>query len=171
MLTEDKWIYDKEFIDNLLDDLFGFLSYEKTVLAWVNEVLNKFQAWSRSKIEDFDINTPYEHDKIDLANPNIHKWMNEYHDEGNVFSLAANFVGNLFNWAPRERGATVQKKDEYKLGKLFTDEDWFANSEEEKLMQEEHEGGESCEVRSEDFEENHWNKTFHFMHNPGMKES
>lgn len=32
LLTEDDRIYDWEFVDNLLDDLFNFLTYEKVVL-------------------------------------------------------------------------------------------------------------------------------------------
>jgi len=42
MLTEDDRIYDWEFVDNLLDDLFNFLTYEKVVLQRVNDVLNTY---------------------------------------------------------------------------------------------------------------------------------
>ena len=62
----------------------------------------------RSKIEEFDIDSPYEHDKLDLAKPGIYKWMNENHDDDNIFSIASRFLNpfkNIFwawNW-----GATV----------------------------------------------------------------
>jgi len=42
MLTDDDWKYDREFIDNMIDDLFNFLTYEKVVLQRVNEVLNQY---------------------------------------------------------------------------------------------------------------------------------
>lgn len=42
MLTEDDRIYEREFVDNLLDDLFNFLTYEKVVLQRVNDVLNTY---------------------------------------------------------------------------------------------------------------------------------
>jgi len=41
-LTEDERIYEKEFVDKLIDDLFNFLTYEKITLQRVNEVLDKY---------------------------------------------------------------------------------------------------------------------------------
>ena len=41
MFGGDTGIYDKEFIDNLLDDLFEFLTFNRVVLQRVNQVLEK----------------------------------------------------------------------------------------------------------------------------------
>jgi len=51
----------------------------------------------RSKIEEFDIDSPYEHDKLDLAKPGIYKWMNENHDDDNIFSIASRFLNPFKN--------------------------------------------------------------------------
>jgi len=73
MLKPEDRMYDKKFIDCLLKDLFEYLTYNRVVLQWTNIILEKINR----NIEKFDLDKPVEHDKIDLAERHIYKWMND----------------------------------------------------------------------------------------------
>ena len=88
MFGGDTGIYDKEFIDNLLDDLFEFLTFNRVVLQRVNQVLEK----SNRRIEEFNIeNHIWDNDEyLDLANRHIYKWMNNAPKQ-NLFKMATDY--------------------------------------------------------------------------------